>query len=599
MLIAPGPEVHPGAAAARRPEPPEHLPAIDYERHPGAATAPLPGEYHRHEPEKTVLYAIVQQHLETFLARPWLNGGPGYPRFIEQEFRRYLDCGLLSWGFSRIRCPKCGAERLVAYSCKGRLCPSCVARRTNDTAARLVDHLLPAVPYRQWVLSFPFALRFSLARDPLLFGRMVSTFLGIVFAWQRHRGRRLGIADGQTGAVTFLQRFGGALNCNPHAHSVVPDGLFVPTSEPSGPGPLAFVPLPPPTDEEVALLTKRIARRLTALARRTLGEEGEQLVDDDEEHAVLRHDVASALAPPTSDEQTSLRPTVGLFPPPAKSLCAVVNGFSLHAARTVAEDDRDALERLCRYGLRSPFSQERLSLLPDGRVVYKLAKPWPTPAGRTELVLDPIDFLRRLAALIPPPYANMIRYHGVFANRSRFRSQLPAPPPSRWAAPPAPCAPPAEAAGAANGGGRSEAKSSDVDGGPAGPAVNQDQEIVGPQALPPRLPPQDIFPAQQIPRPKRTTWAALLRRVFDVDSMRCPRCLSPMVVLAFITDPAALSRILEHLGLPTAPPPIAPARLPVEVDLPFDEVDETPPEDAWLDEVQATTHRTCRSPAPS
>jgi len=47
--------------------------------------------------------------------------------------------------------------------------------------------------------------------------------------------------------------------------------------------------------------------------------------------------------------------------------------------------------------------QERLSLLPDGRIVYRLARPWPTPTGRTERVLDPVDFLRRLAARIPAP----------------------------------------------------------------------------------------------------------------------------------------------------------------------------------------------------
>ena len=530
------------APAAPRPEPPEHLPAIDYERHPGAATATLPREYRRHEPEKTVLYGIIQEHLETFLARPWLNGGPGYPRFIEEEFRHYLDCGLLSRGFARIRCPSCGFERLVAYSCKGRLCPSCAARRTNDTAARLVDDLLPAVPYRQWVLSFPFQLRFALARNPQLFGKMVSTFLGIVFAWQRHRGRRLGLVDGQTGSVTFLQRFGGALNLNPHAHPVIPDGLFVPP--PSGTGPLAFVPLPPPTDEEIALLTQRIARRLTALARRTLGEDGDEFLDDDEEQAVLRHDLASALTPPARGGQATLLPAVGFLPSSGKPLSAVVDGFSLHAARTVAEEDRDGLERLCRYGLRSPFSQERLSLLPDGRVVYKLAKPWPTPAGRTELVLDPVDFLRRLAALIPAPYNNMVRYHGVFANRSRHRSQLPAPPPSRWAEQSAPCVGPT----------------------PAGGAANQDQERVGP---PRALPPPSL---PSLPnRRTRTPWATLLRRVFDVDALSCPKCLTPMVVLAFITDPKVLVKILEHLGLPTSPPPIAPVRLPVEVELSFDE----------------------------
>jgi len=73
-----------------------------------------------------------------------------------------------------------------------------------------------------------------------------------------------------------------------------------------------------------------------------------------------------------------------------------------------------------------------------GNSIYRLARPWPTPTGRTELILDPVDFLRRLAALIPAPYRNMVRYHGVFAGRSRHRTQLPPPPPSRWAVPEAP-----------------------------------------------------------------------------------------------------------------------------------------------------------------
>jgi hypothetical protein len=147
-------------------------------------------------------------------------------------------------------------------------------------------------------------------------------FLGIVFAWQRHRGRRLGIADGQTGAVTFLQRSGGALNLNPHTHCILPDGLFFPAPtpalDPSGPAPLAFAPLPPPTDEEVALLARRIARRLTVLARRTLGEDGEELADEDEDPAVLRQDLASALTPRLAADRQPCCPRSASFHPRAR-----------------------------------------------------------------------------------------------------------------------------------------------------------------------------------------------------------------------------------------------------------------------------------------
>ena len=64
----------------------------------------------------------------------------------------------------------------------------------------------------------------------------------------------------------------------------------------------------------------------------------------------------------------------------------------------------------------------------DERIVYRLRKPWPNPQGATCLVLEPGDFLRRLAALVPAPYTNLVRYHGVFAGRSRWRKLLPAPP---------------------------------------------------------------------------------------------------------------------------------------------------------------------------
>jgi hypothetical protein len=173
---------------------------------------PRGGVYRRHEPETTVLHGIVREHIETFLTQAKDPDGEGYPRFVEQEFRKYLDCGVLAHGFARLRCAECGYERLVAFSCKGKLCPSCLARRSGDTAAWLTDHLLPEAGYRQWVLTFPFALRFRLAADRKLLSSCLRIFLQSVFGWQRRRGRDLGIVQGRvaghTGAVTFVQRFG-------------------------------------------------------------------------------------------------------------------------------------------------------------------------------------------------------------------------------------------------------------------------------------------------------------------------------------------------------------------------------------------------------
>jgi len=108
----------------RRPAGPSHpapLPAVVYEREPGAATAPLPppvtGTYKRRQPELTALHAIVRDNLESFLeeGRRASSDGSGYPRFVEHELRKYLLCGDLSQGFARLKCPSCGTERFVGF----------------------------------------------------------------------------------------------------------------------------------------------------------------------------------------------------------------------------------------------------------------------------------------------------------------------------------------------------------------------------------------------------------------------------------------------------------------------------------------------------
>ena len=75
------------------------------------------------------------------------------PAFVEQEFYDFLTCGILAHGFARLRCTECALERLVPFSCKGRgFCPRCGGRHMTESAARLVDEVLPRVPVRQWVL---------------------------------------------------------------------------------------------------------------------------------------------------------------------------------------------------------------------------------------------------------------------------------------------------------------------------------------------------------------------------------------------------------------------------------------------------------------
>ena len=182
--------------------------------------------YERRRPEETILYQLVQEHIETFFAQVETETGSGLPNFVKDEFDTFLECGILAHGFLRLRCADCTHEKLVAFSCKRRgFCPSCGGRRMAQTAAHLVDHIIPRVPVRQWVLSLPIPLRFLLAAHPHLLTpvlqvihRAISTFLIKQAGLKR--------IEAQTGTITLIQRFGSAANLNIHLHCLVLDGVY-------------------------------------------------------------------------------------------------------------------------------------------------------------------------------------------------------------------------------------------------------------------------------------------------------------------------------------------------------------------------------------
>ncbi len=169
--------------------------------------------YVRHRPETTLLYQVIREYWPEFQAE--LASQDKYlPAYITKEFEAYLKCGRLEHGFLRVQCETCHDEKLVAFSCKLRaFCPSCGARRMTESAALLVDEVLPHQPMRQWVLSVPFPLRFLFASQPAVMGKV----LGIVYRTiATHLIHKAGYikATAHAGAVTQIQCFGGSLNAN-------------------------------------------------------------------------------------------------------------------------------------------------------------------------------------------------------------------------------------------------------------------------------------------------------------------------------------------------------------------------------------------------
>ena len=166
------------------------------------------GRYQSHRPEQTLLYQIVDEYYPAFAAL-MAEQGKELPGYVQREFEEFLQCGRLEHGFLRVRCESCHAEHLVAFSCKRRgFCPSCGARRMAESAALLVDEVLPEQPMRQWVLSFPFQLRFLFASRPEIMGWV----LGIVYrVIATHLVKKAGHTHqvAKTGAVTLIASLEG------------------------------------------------------------------------------------------------------------------------------------------------------------------------------------------------------------------------------------------------------------------------------------------------------------------------------------------------------------------------------------------------------
>ena len=357
-------------------------------------------EWRPRRPSGTALHAAFREGFPGVLAEA--EARAGMPPRVRAEVARYLGCGDVRRGFVQVRCAGCRSSSLVAFSCKQRgLCPSCGARRSQETAA-LCGELLPEVPYRQWTLSASFPLRWTLVKHPKLLAALERRLVRAVWAWARRCAKRLGAEGrGQGAAVGFRQYFGSALQLTPHLHVLVPEGVWTEEAR--------WVEVPPPSEGEVARILRRVVRGVAKDFARV----GEAWPEDGLEALWLEGlQGRFALGPEGERKRAGRR-------------VAVLEGFSLHADTWVHGHDRAGLERLCRYGSRGPVANERLSRREDGRFEYRTRK------GQV-LVFTAEALVKRLLAVMPPRGVHLTRFHGAFAPNAALRSRVvrPAPEPS-------------------------------------------------------------------------------------------------------------------------------------------------------------------------
>ncbi|OAC29949.1 transposase [Escherichia coli] len=303
------------------------------------------------------------------------------------------------------------------------------------------------------------------------------------------------------------------------------DGVYVEQSH----GSARFRWVKAPTSPELTQLTHTIAHRVGRyLERQGLLERdvensylASDAVDDDPMTPLLGHSITYRIAVGSqAGRKVFTLQTLPTSGDPFGDGIGKVAGSSLHAGVAARADERKKLERLCRYISRPAVSEKRLSLTRGGNVRYQLKTPYRD--GTTHVIFEPLDFMAKLAALVPKPRVNLTRFHGVFAPNSHYRVTIT----------------PAKR-------GKGAGKVGTV-----------------------HLAPEERTPLEQR---AAMTWARRLKRVFNIDITECEKCQGPVKVIACIEDPVVIDKILNHLKAKEAkqvspstqlPPPRAPPLLP-------------------------------------
>jgi hypothetical protein len=408
-----------------------------------------------------------------------------------------------------------------------------------EEAIYLRDSLVPLVPVRQFVVTFPPPLRLWLARSTALSTKVCSK---VMDALAKHLRKSSGVPEGYFGGVLFIQRFGSGANLNVHFHIIVADGTYERKSNDR----IKFYNAAAPTEETTRELAVDIAKRINNhLLKKGYLEKQEDLMlqgnteeifaeTSDQLHLPAQAaSVANRIAFGPNAGQPVRRLKLGnrLWPSEAdvevsSTACVSVGGYSVHAATAIKADERDRLEKLVRYMARPAIADERLSVTSDDSIQLKLKTPWKD--GTEYLLFSPTEFIEKLLALTPIPRFHLTRYYGVFASRSALRDKLPdmpEPPPSLDATP-------------------DNAESSK----------------------------KNLKHKGTRQRGKRPIgWAALLRRTFGIDVLSCSKCGSRMTLVGVVFDATTIAGTLKAIGVSPRAPPIAPAR--VRQETVFDYVD--------------------------
>ena len=334
----------------------------------------MPSVYQPRRPRASPLWQIVHHGWHDFLA--------GYEQHHRKSLgplrtgtittvQSFLRCGELAAGFTRLQCPDCGHERLLAFTCKGRhLCPACHQRRTRTIGAWIADSVCHEVPHRQFVFTIPKALRGIFRKRRHLLTHLFHTATATL---QDAFRTRLDLPDGRIGAVAAVHTFGDYLIFHPHLHILAADGLFAP---------------------------------------------------DGTFHCMPAEDLAPAIELFRHRFLHALRDAKLISPRKLANLLSWKHpGFNIDngGEQPVPAYDADGRKRLAEYLLRHPFSLQKITWNASSKTVIYRSKRHHTTKRNFEIFKAP-DFIAAAIDHLPPKGQQTVRYYGIYSNKSRGMS---------------------------------------------------------------------------------------------------------------------------------------------------------------------------------
>ena len=442
-------------------------------------------------PQGTPLLEHVREHLPAFLhEREASDSKPVW--FVQCEFERYLRCGDKRFGHATLACTRCGFEHDIAFSCKRRgFCTYCLHLRMIEQSTFIQTHVIGDTPVRHWVLSLPSPLSNLLGFDGPLTSKVLAAWTAAISRHYLVQARKVTNADEVlilgVGVVTGIHRASSMLYACLHFHSAVTNGVFVLNRDS---GVVSFVDLPAPTPAEISDVAWDTCKRAVRMFRRRKMWTDLAGAPGDPDRLVSGEiDLRSRKRPVRFNASASRRHVVVPESPG-------VGTFDVWVGQHIRRGQSGRLGRLLRYIFAPPVRDHQLVREPDGCITLELDRSRHDGTGKR--TFTPTQLIEALIGLIPQPQFRLIRLHGMYARRAKYRDQIVAQPPA--------------------------------------PEVGPEEKT-----------------ERDEPSEDRRAWAELLRHAYEVEVLRC-RCTGRFLLITLESDRLSYRREMDRRHRGRAPP---------------------------------------------